>query len=71
MCPHAWQDQYNLHEKGGLLVDMRLLLLSLKAIKRVCGQEDPTNPMLLATRKLHTASKRVQSNLVLKLQPES
>jgi hypothetical protein len=39
MCRYAWQDQDNLHEKGGTPVDMRLLLLSLEAIKRVCGQE--------------------------------
>jgi hypothetical protein len=46
MCLYLWQDQYNLHEKGGTPVDMRLLLLSLKAIKRVCGQEGPdkSNP---------------------------
>ncbi len=39
MCPYTWQDQYNLHEKGGTPVDMRSLLLSLEAIGRVCGQE--------------------------------
>ena len=39
MCPYVWQDQYNLHKKGGTPVDMRSLLLSLEAIKRVCGQE--------------------------------
>jgi hypothetical protein len=39
MCPYAWQDQYNLHKKGGTPVDMRSLLQSLKAIKRICGQE--------------------------------
>jgi hypothetical protein len=39
MCPYAWQDQYNLHKKGGTPVDMRSLLQSLEAIKRVCGQE--------------------------------
>ncbi len=39
MCPYAWQDQYNLHEKGGTPVDMCLLLLSLKVIEHVCGQE--------------------------------
>jgi hypothetical protein len=46
MCPYTWQDQYNLHEKGGTPVDMRSLLLSLKAIKRVCGREgsDKSNP---------------------------
>ncbi len=39
MYPYAWQDQYNLHEKGGTPVDMRSLLLSLKAIEHVCDQE--------------------------------
>jgi hypothetical protein len=39
MCPYAWQDQYNLHKKGGTPVDMRLLLLCLEAIERVCGRE--------------------------------
>jgi hypothetical protein len=39
MCPHTWQDQFNLHKKGGALVDMCLLLLCLEAIERVCGQE--------------------------------
>jgi hypothetical protein len=39
MCPYAWQDQFNLHEKGGTPMDMRSLLLSLKAIERICGQE--------------------------------
>ena len=33
------QDQYNLHKKGGTPVDMCSLPLSLKVIKRVCGQE--------------------------------
>jgi hypothetical protein len=46
MCPYAWQDQYDLHEKGGTPVDMRSLLLSLEAIKRVCSQErsNKSNP---------------------------
>jgi hypothetical protein len=46
MCPYALQDQYNLHEKGRTPVDMRSLLQSLEAIKRVCGQErsDNSNP---------------------------
>ncbi len=39
MCPCKWQDQFNLDEKGGIPVDMRLLLLSLKTIQCVCGQE--------------------------------
>ncbi len=39
MCSYLWQNQYNLHKKGNTSVDMLLLLLSLKAIERVCGQE--------------------------------
>ncbi len=39
MCPYTWQDQYNLHKKGGTPVDMRSLFLSLEAIEHVCGQE--------------------------------
>jgi len=39
MCPYTWQDQYNLHEKGGAPTNIRSLLQSLEAIKRVCGQE--------------------------------
>jgi len=46
MCPYTWQDQYNLHEKGGAPTDMRSLLQSLEAIERVCGQEgsNKSNP---------------------------
>ncbi len=36
MCPLQWQDQYNMNKKGMTPMDMRLLLTSLKAIKRVC-----------------------------------
>ncbi len=48
MCPCMWQDQYNLHKKGGTPVDMCLLFLSLKAIERVCGREgsNKSNPLL-------------------------
>jgi hypothetical protein len=46
MCPYMWQDQYNLHKKGGAPTDMCSLLQSLEAIKRVCGQEgsNKSNP---------------------------
>jgi hypothetical protein len=36
MCPHMWQDQYNLNKKGMMPTDMWLLLMSLKAIERIC-----------------------------------
>ncbi len=39
MCPIQWQDQYNMNEKGMMLMDMRLLLTSLEAIERVCTYE--------------------------------
>jgi hypothetical protein len=39
MCPLAWQDQYNLNEKGMTPLDMRTLLTSLEAIEHVCTHE--------------------------------
>ncbi len=39
MCPHQWQDQYNLQEKGMNPMDMRTLQASLEAIERVCTHE--------------------------------
>jgi hypothetical protein len=36
MCPLQWQDQYNMNKKGMMLMNMRLLLTSSEAIKRVC-----------------------------------
>jgi hypothetical protein len=39
MCPHQWQDQYNLQEKGMTPMDMHSLQASLIAIKQVCTLE--------------------------------
>jgi hypothetical protein len=39
MCPHQWQDQYNLQEKGMTPMDMRSLQASLKAIEHMCTPE--------------------------------
>jgi hypothetical protein len=39
MCPIQWQDLYNMNKKGMTLMDMRSLLTSLEAIKRVCTYE--------------------------------
>ncbi len=39
MCPLAWQDQYNLNERGMTPMDMRTLLTSLEAIERICTHE--------------------------------
>jgi hypothetical protein len=39
MCPLQWQDQFNMNKKGMTPMDMRSLLTSLEAIKRVCTYE--------------------------------
>ncbi len=39
MCPLAWQDQYNLNERGMTPMDIRTLLTSLEAIEPVCTHE--------------------------------
>jgi hypothetical protein len=39
MCPHQWQDQYNLQEKGMTPMDMPTLQSSLEPIERICTQE--------------------------------
>jgi hypothetical protein len=44
MCPHQWQDQYSLQEKGMTPMDMHSLQASLKAIERVCTPEKAHAP---------------------------
>jgi hypothetical protein len=39
MCPHQWQDQYNLQEKGMTPMDMHTLQASFKAIECLCTHE--------------------------------
>jgi hypothetical protein len=39
MCPHQWQDQYNLQEKGMTPMNMHSLQASLKAIECMCTPE--------------------------------
>jgi hypothetical protein len=39
MCRLQWQDQYNMNEKGMMLMDMHTLLTSLEVVKRVCTYE--------------------------------
>jgi hypothetical protein len=55
MCPLMWQDQYNLNKKGMTPMDMRLLLMSLEAIERICTYERENwiilrNPTSLPTK---------------------
>ena len=58
MCPYTWQDQFNLHKKGGTPVDMRSLLLSLEAIERVCGQERSDKPNASCNEKASHSEKK-------------
>jgi hypothetical protein len=44
MCPHQWQDQYNLQEKGMTPMDIHSLQASLKAIECVCTPEKTHAP---------------------------
>ncbi len=44
MCPHQWQDQYNLQEKGMTPMDMHTLLASLEAIERICTHKKAPAP---------------------------
>ncbi len=44
MCPHQWQDQYNLQEKGMTPMDMGTLLASLEAIECVCTHKKAPAP---------------------------
>jgi hypothetical protein len=44
MCPHQWQDQYNLQEKGMTPMDMRSLQAYLEAIEHVCTHEKAHAP---------------------------
>jgi hypothetical protein len=44
MCPHQWQDQYNLQEKGMTPMGMHSLQASLEAIERICTTEKTHAP---------------------------
>ena len=44
MCPHQWQDHYNLQEKGMTPMDMCTLLASLEAIEHVCTHKKAPAP---------------------------
>jgi hypothetical protein len=44
MCPHQWQDQYNLQEKGMTPTDMHSLQASLKANEHICSNKKANVP---------------------------
>jgi hypothetical protein len=67
MCPHQWQDQYNLKEKGMTPMDMRFLQASLKAIERVCTYEKANAPSGKKASHKHKAGAKQPSNGATKL----
>ncbi len=72
MCPHQWQDQYNLQEKGMTPMDMRTLLASLEAIERVCTQEKAPAPSgEKASQKNKAGTKRPNTGATLRVPKKS
>jgi hypothetical protein len=62
MCPHKWQDQYNLQEKGMTPMDMHSLQASLKAIEHVCTHEKAHAPSGEKASHKHKAGAKWPSN---------
>ncbi len=62
MCPHQWQDQYNLQEKGMTPMDMHSLQASLKAISAYVPMRKPTHHL---GRKLLTRTRQEPSGPVM------
>jgi hypothetical protein len=68
MCPHQWQDQYNLQEKGMTPMDMGTLLTSLEAIERVCTHEKAHVPSReKASHKNKSGTKRLSTGATLRV----
>jgi hypothetical protein len=65
MCPHTWQDQFNLHKKGTTPMDMRLLLMPLEAIECACTQERSS----AQSKEKATGARKKTRGLVPNLQP--
>ncbi len=82
MCPYTWQEFFECVPTCGRISTTftrkvvlrwtcaRSFCLSRQSSACVAGK-DPTNPTLLATRKLCTVRRRVRSGLVLTIVPES
>jgi hypothetical protein len=68
ICPHQWQDQYNLQEKGITPMDMCSLQASLEAIEHVCTQEKAhAQSSKRASQKSKTGTKRPSSGATLRV----
>jgi hypothetical protein len=68
ICPHQWQDQYNLQEKGMTPMDMRTLLASLEAIERIGTHEKaPALSGEKASQKNNAGAKRPNTGAMLQV----
>ncbi len=68
MCPHQWQGQYNLQEKGMTPMDMYTLLASLEAIEHVCTHEKaPALSGEKASQKSMAGAKRPNTGATLRV----
>jgi hypothetical protein len=63
MCPHQWQNQYNLQEKGMTPMDMCSLQASLKAIEHVCTPEKAYTPSIKKASHKNEAGAKQPSTL--------
>jgi hypothetical protein len=64
-CLYTWQDQSNLHKKGGTHVNMRSLLLSLEATERVCRLERSNGSVVSCDKKPSHSDQKGTCDLVL------
>ncbi len=72
MCPHQWQDQYNLQKKGMTPMDMHTLLASLEAIECVCTHEKAPAPSgEKASQNSKAGAKRPNTGATLRSIPHS
>jgi hypothetical protein len=69
MCPIQWQDQYNMNEKGMMLMDMCLLLTLLEAIKCICTYEKGESDSYEKSKNLPTRARKGRNALVPILRP--
>jgi hypothetical protein len=66
MCPHQWQDQYNLQEKGMTPMDMHSLQASLEAIEHVCTPEKAHAPSVKKASHKNEAGVKLPSTGAMK-----
>jgi hypothetical protein len=72
MCPLQWQYQYNMNKKGMMLMDMRLLLTLLEAIKCVYTyKKGKSESSKKASHKSKKGKKRPGTNSTVRVPKEN